>query len=165
MKRYVIKYISLLIITVFLIVALPSCRNVTRTPHELMLEFKKEYKVGGVLYYSSASEGEQGYVYDGFFEALYGDGVGSVSDFALILLSQGDTVGECAVFLAYSEYDAVLISDMCYRRISFLASLGISQNTEFLDGAFVLRRGEYVVMCALEDNEDAKRIWKKLIQS
>ena len=131
----------------------------------LMQEFRSGYGVGGVLYSYAVPEGERGYCDEEFFVRLYGETPDSVSDFAVLLLSGTRGVGECAVFVCYSDYDAVLVSDMCYRRIEFLMSLSGTVDVSFAEDAFVLRRGKKIVMCALADNDRARGIWKKLIQS
>lgn len=159
-----IKAVCLLLTAVFLLLSLVGCSE-QRTALSLMNEFRDGYSVGGVLYSPLFAEGERGHCDESFFMSLYGESTGSVSDYAVLLLSGLSDVGECAVFICCSDYDATLVSDMCYRRIELLKTLSGTVDTSFASDAFVLRRGRRVVMCALADNERCARIWKKAIQS
>ena len=164
MKKMFLRAVSLVVTAVLLLFILASCDE-GRSALSIMSEFCEAYSVGGVVYSPHIREGERGYSDEDFFIELYGEGSDSVSDYSVLLLSGLSDVGECAVFICYSDYDATLVSDMCYRRIELLKSLSGAVDTSFADDAFVLRRGKTVVMCALADNERGKRIWKKVIQS
>ena len=75
---------------------------------------------------------------------------------------KADAVGECAVLVAYSEYDAVLLTETCLRRLEMLGSLMGTADTVTLNDAFVSRYGRVVVLSALPDNSSARAIFKKI---
>ena len=129
---------------------------------DLALEFKESYGIEANIYHPSAHEGESGFVSEGFFESLYGDYSGSVSDFAIILLSDGERISECAVLDCASDHDATLMADAMYDRIELIRS--VSDDDACLDGAFVKRRGLIIVMCAVTDNQRAELIWEKILK-
>jgi hypothetical protein len=164
MKKILSKAVAFIVAAVLCVFALASCAE-ERSALSIMTEFCDSYSVGGVIYSPLIEEGRRGHSDERFFIDLYGEGSESVSDYSVLLLSGISLVGECAVFLCYSDYDATLVSDMCYRRIELLKSLAGAVDTSFAEDAFVLRRGKTVVMCALSDNEKGARIWKKVIQS
>ena len=155
MRRIAILLIFSLLISLF------SCGE-ARGSEELMAEFLLGYGEVGTLYTPSIPEGERGFAYDGFLEALYGDISGGVSDFAIALRSDGMETYECAVFVAHSEYDALLIADACYARLELIKSLTVGDG-DHLDEAFVIRRGRTVVFCALSDGELASSLWKSIL--
>lgn len=143
-----------------LLLPITSCRELP-TASALAQGFLDAYGSFGVLFSPEIEEGERGYVRDGFFETLYGDYLGSVSDYALILHSDGEHVSECAVLIAVSQYDAVLLTDAMYTRLDLIRS--VASDDSSLEGAFVMRGGLLVVMCAVADNTRAEKIWKKLM--
>ena len=155
MRRIAILFI------ITLLIFLSSCGE-PRGSEELMAEFLLGYGEVGTLYTPSVPEGERGFAYEGFLEALYGDISGGVSDFAIVLRSDGMETYECAVFVAHSEYDASLISDACYSRLELIKSLTVGEGAH-LDDAFVMRRGETVVFCALSDGALAEALWKSIL--
>ena len=133
---------------------MPSARYLAET-------FREQYGIDAVIFSPGIPEGERGYVREGLFETLYGDHIGSVSDFALILHSDGESVYECAVMLAVSEYDAVILCDVLFERMELIRS--VASDDTSLDGAFVKRKGRLVVMCAMPDNRRAELIWEKIM--
>ena len=143
-----------------LLLPFTSCRELP-TASALARDFLDAYGSFGVLFSPEIEEGERGYVRDGFFETLYGDYSGSVSDFAVILYSDGEHISECTVMIATSPYDALLLSDALYRRIELIRSVAADDSS--LDGAFVRRKGTLTVMCAVLDNYRAELIWEKLM--
>ena len=143
-----------------LVLSLASCGD-QPTAYELAESFREQYGMGGTLFSPEVPEGEGGFVRDGFFESLYGDYYVSVSDFAVILYSDGEHISECAVLIAASPYDALILSDALYRRLELIRS--VSEDDASLDGAFVRRKGTVAVMCAVLDNQRADLIWKKLM--
>ena len=129
--------------------------------YDMIREFSAAYGEIGTVYSPSVPEGERGFVREGLFESLYGDYLGSVSDYAVILHSDGVRISECAVMVAVSEYDALLLSDALFERIELIRT--VAEDDSSLDGAFVRRRGRLVVMCAVDDNGRAARIFDKLM--
>ncbi len=129
---------------------------------DAMNEFKEAYGIEKTVYSKSLPEGDSGYADSDFFYNMYGDGEDSVCDYAVLLLSDLDTVGECAVFICYTEYDAILVTDICRRRMDLLKSLMGSVDVSFLSDSFIKRYGRVVVMCALSDNESAQQIFDRI---
>ena len=130
---------------------------------DAMNRFVESYGVGGVVFAPKIAEGERGYVDKDFFETLYGQDESYVEDFAVLLLSGIREVGECAFFKCYSAYDAMIVCDMCRMRIETLKNASGSAGSKFLEDAFIVRSGSFVVMCALSDNDMAKKLWDRII--
>ena len=157
-----LKRILCLILFFALLISFVSCKE-KKDALTLMEEFISQYSLSGVVYSPSFGEGEEGYVSDDFFITMYSESSESVSDFAVLLQGDLDSVGECGVFLCYSDYDAILVSSILHRRIDFLKSFSLAIDTSSLASAFVMRKGRVVVMCALSDNELAHSVWKRII--
>ena len=151
-------------VLIFALLAMTACsRGSHSSALEMMLSFAKEYDLGGVIYSPDIKEGERGYTDENFFNTLYDADSSYVEDYSVLLLSGISDAGECGVFLCYGAYDAIMVSEMCLKRLDLLRSLAGSADTSFTDDAFVIRRGRVVVMCALSDNMLAKHIWEKII--
>ena len=129
----------------------------------LMNEFCRTYGISATVYTPSAKEGETGYVTEDFFFALYGEGMERVADFAIIITSDLDTVFECGVFRSYTDYDAVLVTEMLNRRLDLMRSVSASSGLRMPEAPFVLRKSKYVVMAALPDAKRAADIWKRIL--
>ena len=166
MKSKLIMRVSSLALVPFTIASslffLVSCAQ-RQSPYSLMLEFCKNYGIDSVVFSPEISEGEAGYTDEDFFKTVFDEGIESVEDYAIVFLSSLDYVGECSVFLCYSEYDALRVCDMLRRRIDLLKSVGAGINTSYVSESVIFKSGKYVVMCSLADNELAERIWKKLL--
>ena len=142
--------------------SLASCEE-KRTAALLMHEFCSARGMDPVIYTPSANEGEPGYVRSGFFDELYGEGESLVSDFAVVLLSDLARISECGVFICYTDYDALLMTDVLQRRIELVRSVAAVSGLRLSDGAFVYREGRAVVMCALSEPEDARKLWRTIL--
>ncbi|MBQ9070815.1 MAG: hypothetical protein IJY23_05665 [Clostridia bacterium] len=129
----------------------------------IMTEFCERYGREAVIYSPSVREGESGYVTEDFFLAVYGEEPESVSDFAVVFYSDLDSIGEAAVLICYTDYDALRATDTLRRRIDLLKTLGTGQDTSSLSDAFVMRSGRVVVMCALFDNGRARKCMEKIL--
>ncbi len=128
-----------------------------------MQEFCSAYGVSSPVYSPTVREGEAGYVSEGFFLSLYGEEPYAVRDFAIILRSDLDGILECGVFVCYSDYDALTVSDMLERRIELIREVAASSGLEYPNNAFIMRENKCVVMSVLPDSERARRIWKRII--
>jgi len=159
--KFSIRVIALLCIF-SIAISFSSCEE-KRGAHALMTEFAQSYGAGGVLYSTEIEEGEYGYIDKNFFYTLYGEGEDSVSDYSVLLLSGISSLGECAVFICYTDYDAFVVSDMCRRRIDLLRSFSGSPDTSSATDAVVKRYGRCVVMCAMADNSRAISLWDKIL--
>ena len=157
-----LKRISALTVAAALFMSLSSCG---RKPSavELMSRFCEEYGVFPEILSPSFSEGEKGHVGEDFFESVFLESPNSVSDYAIVFLSSLDRISECSVFLCYSEYDAILVAEMLWRRVDFLRSCAIGMDASYLSDTVVFKSGKYAVMCALSDNSAAERIWRRLL--
>lgn len=145
-----------------IVISFSSCAE-KRSAHALMSEFAQSYGAGGVVYSAEVKEGEYGYVDKDFFYTLYGEGEESVSDYSVLLLSGISRLGECAVFICYTDYDAFVVTEMCRRRIDLLRSFSGSPDTSSALDAVVKRYGRCVVMCAMSDNLRAISLWDKIL--
>lgn len=154
--------ISFTLMIVFVALSLLSCAK-RAAPYFLMSEFCSEYGINDTVFSPSVPEGKDGYISGSFFKTVYGESDDLVCDYAVVFLSSLDNVGECAVFLCYSDYDALLACDILYRRIELLKSMGTGMDTSYVLDASVFKSGKYVVMCALSDNVRAEKIWRKIL--
>ena len=161
-NKFIIRPVSLMLVLFILAFSLVSCGE-KPSPYSLMLEFCESYGIEDTVFSPVISEGEEGYTDEDFFKIVYGEGIEAVEDYAVVFLSSLDYVGECSVFLCYSEYDALVVCDMLRRRIDLMKSVGAGINTSYVSNAVVFKSGKYAVMCALSDNELAKRIWRRLL--
>ena len=163
MKTTHVRRLSAIIaILLALALLLVSCKEYAE-PLFLMREFCKSYGVDSVVFSPSVKEGEDGYTDSSFFESVWSDGEELVESYAVFFLSNLSTAGECALFLCYSESDAITATEILTRRIELIRSLGSAIDSSFCTDAFVMKSGRYVVMCALGDNERAREIWERLV--
>ena len=160
MKNSLRAVALILLLSLFLMSV--GCKE-DRSALSLMNEFLDTFSYVGITFSKDIPEGEAGYVDESFFVTLYGESDASVSDYAVFMLTDIDSVGECAIMFCYSEYDAIRVMDMLFRRIDLMRSLGGSINTECARDAVVIKRGKRVAMCALDDNGAAKDVLKKLL--
>lgn len=147
-------------LTVALCVSLFSCDD-GRGASEIMNEFKDAYGIDAPLYLKVAEEGNFGYTPDGFLDYIYEGAEELVEDFALMLPSGLDFVGECGIFICYSEYDAMMMSELCAARLETIRTL--TAGGGLAEDGFILRRGRRVVICALADNPRALRIFDRIL--
>lgn len=120
-----------------------------------MLAYEKDCPAG-VIYLSSAEEGEEGYLSESFCAALYGDGAppkewASVREFA-IFQSATPSPTELAVFRAAGRAEAEEIAEMCTRRLSVLRHFYRGTDGEvYASGGRVAILGHFVVMAVSSD--------------
>ena len=156
------RFVSFLLIA-SCVLTIVGCEE-KRSALDLMNAFCSEYAPAGVIYSPSIKEGDEGFAGEDFFVTMYFESSDSVTDYAVFLNSNTEIVCECAVFLCYSGYDAMNVSEMLYRRIDFLKSFALAIDTSCAEDAFVLRKGKTIVMCAMPDNELAYSVWKRIIR-
>ncbi|MBR2650419.1 MAG: hypothetical protein IKD45_02045 [Clostridia bacterium] len=142
---------------------LTACRRRSVSASEMMSAFLSEYGIEAVIYTPSIPEGEEGYFSPDMFYTMYSRDTSAVSDFALIMLSRSVSLGECAVFVCYNTYDAIVMSEACQRRLLLFSSASGINVECYTEDAFVKRHGNIVVMCALRDNTAAQRIWSGIL--
>ena len=160
-SKLLFEIIALICLISLIITSLHSCEK-ERSAEEIMLEFKASYGIGCAMY--SSDEGGEG-IYDGgeIFLAMLGGGAECVGSYLMLLVSGLEYSGECAVFVCFSRYDAMLISERGSARIGMLRSSSAVGVPTFASDGFVMRRGKVVIMCALSDNERAKRIFERIL--
>ena len=156
--------VTILIAAILILLVLPlvSCSELADA-HSLMTEFCSAYGIDTTIYSTTVQQGEEGYVTQRFFFSLYGEDMGSVSSFAVILDSDLDRISECGIFVCYSDYDAILVTDMLSRRLELIQGVAASSGLSLPDGAFIIRENKCVVLAALSDADQARRIWKRII--
>ena len=156
------KKILCFILIIVLMMCACSCGE-ERSAYEIILEFRAEYGELGTVYSLGIPEGETGHCDISMYEAMLGENSDSCKDFATILSANPEKIAECTVLIAYSEYDAMLLSERCFARLDLLASLPIPLDASCLEDAFVIRRGKVVVLCAMPNNALAAKIFKKIL--
>ena len=157
-----LRFTAFLLFLCLLLTALSSC-GAKESPYDIVCALRDGCAVGGVIYAPSVPEGETGYCDGSFFAVLYGEDGAGVRDYAVLLLGRADMVGECAVFVCRSAYDAIQVAAMCERRLDLLRSLSGTTDISPAKDGFILRRDTYVAMCALPDNERARRLLGHLL--
>ena len=168
MLGFVNRRIGLSFVCVMLSVAVICCSFFVccvknDAPYGLMLEFCEIYGIEDTVFSPTLAEGDLGYANDEFFELVFGEKPYSVSDYAVVFLSDLDFVGECALLLCYSEGDALDACLLLRERIDLLKSMGTGMDTSYLADAVVFKSGRYAVLCALSDNVKAEKTWRKLL--
>lgn len=158
MKK-IVSHMSLLALLTLCVTFL-SCGGEV-SAFSVMTDFKAMYASEGIIYSNEVAEGEAGFCDGDFFGDMYGEPQVFVESFATFLTSRGGSVGECAIFVAQSEYEATLLLDLCFERIELIRSIYPLDTAS--ESAFVMRCGRSVVMCAMPDNEKARRILEKLL--
>ena len=164
-SKFIMRVISSMLVFLIFASALflfVSCRQKI-SPYAMMLEFCESYGIENTVFSPVVSEGEAGYTDEDFFETVFGEGIESVEDYAVVFLSSLDYVGECSLFLCYSDYDALVVCNVLRRRVDLIKSVGAGINTSYTADALIFKSGKYVVMCALSDNILAERIWRKIL--
>ena len=156
------KLLALIIILSTLVLCLSACSE-ERSALAICREFASAYGVEGAIYSPTVREGEEGYVREGFFESLYGEPQDSVRDYALLLCSDLDSIGEVGIFICESDYDALLVTEMLGRRLENIRRVAASAGLGFPEGAFVMRKNKCVALCAIADAERAERILRRVI--
>ncbi len=156
------RSVAVFLVIALLICGLVSCREYVQ-PYMLMVEFCKSYGISGTIFSPCVKEGENGYTDEAFFDNIFGGGSECVSDYAIVFVSDLNTVGECAVLLCYTEYDALVSCDAMRRRIDLIKTMGASIDTSYAFDAVVFKSGKYAIMCVLSDNKRAERIWRKIL--
>ena len=150
------------IIISLLVLFLNSCGE-KKSCAELMESFSEKSGVKGIIYSPDIPEESDGYVYEGFFELMYSYENTFAEDFAVLLIPRSDAPGECAVFKLYSASDAALCRAVLEKRISLLTSLFGAEGVRLPKDSFMITRGRTVVMCAMENAEEAKEIWQDIL--
>lgn len=168
MLGFVNRRLGLSFVCVLLLVAVILCSffvscGKNDAPYGLMLEFCEIYGIEDTVFSPTLAEGDLGYANDEFFELVFGEKPYSVSDYAVVFLSDLDFVGECALLLCYSEGDALDACLLLRERIDLLKSMGTGMDTSYLADAVVFKSGRYAVLCALSDNVKAEKTWRKLL--
>ena len=157
-----IKRIILLILALS-IAFLGSCRKREASAYDMLSRFMSEYGVEAVIYTLSAPEGSLGAFSTDMFYTMYSADTSRVFDFALIMLSRSVSLSECAVFVCYSVFDAMEISEVCRRRLDLFSSATGIDIGSYTEDAFVMRRKNIVVLCAMRDNKGASVIWSGIL--
>ena len=145
------KLISVIIL-ICVLCSLVSCSD-NRTADELMASFLNSYGASGVVYSPGREEWEYGYINDELFHKIYSPDAKIPSDFAIFLSSHTDSDSECAVFICRDGAERMSVEQMCYERISLLAT----------KNGFVARAGNTVFYSTMSDRARAERIWRDII--
>ena len=157
LKIYKNRILSLVLLIVVSLACLASCQR-SIDCYSLAKTFLEDFGMAGVIYSPKIPEGEVGYVAEDFYILMYSEEDIHSEDFAILLSSRGDCPEEAAFFLALSEWDAISIEQMLKSRIDLIGSLLGRVGDSPANGAFVIRKGRLVAMCATRDNERAKRV-------
>ncbi len=148
------RYLSFFFALIF-VISLLSCDSEPRSD-VLMADFLYSYGAEGVVYSSSAREGEVGYASRELLGKVYIFEGEFPKSYALLLNSKSGYGSECGFFVAESESERERIVDMCEERLSLLTRG---------EGGVIISRGRVVFYSSLSDGERAEKIAKRVIAS
>ena len=135
-----------------IVLSLISCRS-ERSAEELMRAFVDAYKATGVIYSSSAKEGDDGYIDSELFNKIYLTDGRAPSEFAVFLNLHTDHTSECAVFVCRDGDELMRVERMCLERVALLSS----------EAGFVVRSHGTVFYSTMSDKARAQRLWHSII--
>ena len=147
------KKISCLFIVIAILFSAISCSD-RRSAYELLSSFADAYGVDGVVYSSSISEGNDGYIDIDLFRKIYAWGDEFPQDFAVLLNSHTDSRAECAVFICRDGAELDDMYEMCRERLRILA---------VPEQSFIVRTGMTLFYSAMPDAQRAKDVWHRVI--
>ena len=143
-----------LLLIVFSLEFLLSCGK-TADAYAMLTELVDLYGAEGVIYYSSAAEGEEGYMSDGLFEKLYVMVGYTPRNYAIFINSHVSTASECAAFVCRNSDEATAVTEMCEERVRLLTRGG--------DSYVIIRTGKTVFYSTMTDTERTERLWRKIV--
>lgn len=149
MKRYVAFVVLILVI-----LSLFSCER-NEDPYNLLSEFLGIYDAKGIVYSPTISEGDEGYIPEGFVEKLYVFYGKFPENFALFLNSHPSYSYECGVFDCQSSDEVRKVEEACLERIRLLSAS---------DRSFIIIKDNIVFYSTLKDRERAEKIWREIIR-
>lgn len=157
-------YSLLLSISIFLssVLCFTSCTE-KKEVYALMVDFCSSYGISDTIFSPSVDEGERGYTDAVFFEYVFLEKSDAVSDYAVVFSSELNRAEECAIFLCFSEYDALVACELLRKRVDLIKAMGVNIDTSNASDAVVFKSGRYAVMCVLPDNERAEKLWRKIL--
>ncbi|MBQ1260956.1 MAG: hypothetical protein IIX96_02995 [Clostridia bacterium] len=150
-----IKRTVIFILCFSILITLSSCSERV-SAEELIREFAAAYGTEGVIYTSSAKEGEEGYIDAELYRKLYDSEADFETDFAVMLSEGLDFIYEVGAFVAYDSSSALAALETVLMRIDFLSEMG------YAEAPVVIRRGNTVLYSTLPDKEGAERIFKRM---
>jgi hypothetical protein len=119
-----------------------------------MSDFLYSYGIDGVVYSSSASEGDVGYASDKLLSKLFIFEGEFPKNYALLLNSRSDYGAECGFFVCEGESERERVVDMCEERISLLTRG---------EGGIIISRGRVVFYSTLSDRERSEKCARRVI--
>ena len=153
---FIIKKCILFSVVFLLIFLLFSCSE-DLDADKLLGEFIAAYGAEGVIYSPTVSEGDNGYIDEGFVDRIYVYEGEFPENYAIFLNSHPYFGSECGVFICANDYERELVTEMCEERIELIGRT---------DGvAFILRSGNVIFYSTFEDREMAEALWRKIIKS
>ena len=120
----------------------------------LMSEFLRSYGIDGVVYSSSAKEGDVGYASGELLSKLFIFEGDFPESYALLLNARSDNGTECGFFVCENEGEREQVIDMCEERLSLLTRG---------EGGIIISRGRVVFYSSLSDSERAENCARRII--
>ncbi|GEM_PF-3995597 len=148
MKKRLFLFLSLCLFAV-------SCGKEASTAQK-MSRFAASYGKVGCVYSLAAKEGEDGYVGEDFFVALYGKRPQGLSDFAVFLGEELACIEECGALKGETNHDALTLYEVAQGRVLFLLSYQTEDGCK--EESFLCQYGKTVVYGVFSDGERAKTL-------
>lgn len=135
---------------------LPLLASCGRAPvaEEILSDFLYSYPLGGTVYSSERSEGEEGYVTKELLLRVFDYDGQMPNSYAFVLNPHPERGRECGVFITDDATERELITELCERRI---AAVGDP------DGRGIIIRSGRVIAYSTDGGEAAERIFSKII--
>ncbi len=124
-----------------------------------MTRFAKEYGGPGRVYALSRKEGEDGFVDDTLFLALYGKIPEGLADFALFLGESPDGAEECGVLVGETYGDVLDLCAIARDRIKMIVSVEQQQGKK--PESILEQYGKTIVYGVFSDRGKAEKLIEK----
>lgn len=149
------KNFILLLVVCIIACSFFSCSRSKADPLETVTQFEREFNTGGRIYYGSAAEGEEGYLGEELFDALFPDGL-PPCEYSVLMYSSLHKVNELGVFKLEDSGKSPELLSVVNARLKLLSS--------FVEGeSFIYEKGGIVAYGFFDNAEEAKKLLKKMI--
>ena len=148
------KTISVILI-ISILTLLFSCEK-KQNAYEILNEFVTAYGAEGIIYSPHFSEGEDGYIREGFVQKIYLFSGRFPNNFAVFLNSHAENGSECAVFVCEDAQMLLMVEELCIERTRLIASGS--------DRTFIKKNGNIIFYSTMENKERAERLFKEIIR-
>lgn len=149
------KIIILVLVLSIIVFSFFSCSHTKIDTLATVTQFEREFNTGGRIYYGSAAEGEDGYISEELFDALFPEGL-PPCEYSVLMYSSLHKVNELGVFKLEDSGKSPALLSVVNARLKLLSS--------FVEGeSFIYEKGGIVAYGFFDNAEEAKKLLKKMI--